>query len=361
MSHGVQPKGEKVRKFILQSIVEKQPDLVAMTAKKFALSRQGVRQHIDRLKRQGAVMVGGNRRKPRYALVPIESSQKIFLREPGLEEHHVWDSFVRPAINTLPKNILGIWNHAFTEMFNNAIDHSECEGMIVNIEKTSLSTEIRISDDGVGIFKKIRQVFELDDERHAIFELSKGKLTTDPANHSGEGIFFSSRMLDHFSILSGELYFSHNHQRLNDYLLDDGDPGPGTSVSMALNNHSSRTTKQIFDQYSGTDGEYGFNKTVIPVGLANYGADALVSRSQAKRVLARVNQFERVVFDFDGVETIGQGFADQIFRVYAREHPELEITCVHTTPEVESMIRRAKSADPEGANLNLDFGPQETS
>lgn len=86
-------------------------------------------------------------------------------------------------------------------MFNNAIDHSGGTAITVQINKTAISTEIIISDDGIGIFKKIQSEFDLLDERHAIFELSKGKLTTDPRNHSGEGIFFTSRMFDQFEIL----------------------------------------------------------------------------------------------------------------------------------------------------------------
>jgi RNA polymerase sigma-70 factor (ECF subfamily) len=38
------------------------------------------------------------------------------------------------------------------------------------------------------------------DERHAILELSKDQLTTDPARHTGDGIFFTSRMFDSFDL-----------------------------------------------------------------------------------------------------------------------------------------------------------------
>lgn len=48
----------------------------------------------------------------------------------------------------------------------------------------------------------------LDLPSHAILELSKGKFTSDPARHSGEGIFFTSRMCDKFEILSKGLFFS---------------------------------------------------------------------------------------------------------------------------------------------------------
>ena len=57
--------------------------------------------------------------------------------------------------------------------------------------------------------------------------------------------------------------------------------------------------------------------THIPLRLAEYGEDNLVSRSQAKRVLARVDRFEEVILDYSGIRAVGQAFADEIFRVFA--------------------------------------------
>ena len=93
---------------------------------------------------------------------------------------------------------------------------------------------------------------------------------------------------------------------------------------MNLSNRAQRTSKEVFDEFSSGD-DYGFTKTVVPVRLAQYGNDRLISRSQAKRVLARVELFKTVLFDFAGVETIGQAFADEVFRVFALT------TCKHGT------------------------------
>jgi STAS-like domain of unknown function (DUF4325) len=199
-----------------------------------------------------------------------------------------------------------------------------------------------IHDDGVGIFRKIQSAMNLLDERHAILELSKGKLTTDPKNHSGQGIFFSSRMFDSFSILSGGVYFGHKFNEREDWILERPEINTGTTVWMKLNNHTARSAKKIFDHYS-TDDDYGFTKTVVPVTLARYGNDQLVSRSQAKRVLARVELFKVVVFDFAEVPSIGQAFADEIFRVFAERHPEIDLVSIHASSDVKRMITRAKA------------------
>jgi hypothetical protein len=84
--------------------------------------------------------------------------------------------------------------------------------------------------------------------------------------------------------------------------------------------------------------------------LAQYGNDKLISRSQAKRVLARVELFKTVVLNFKDVPTIGQAFADEIFRVFAQQHPQIDIVPIHINSEVKRMIERAKGA-------NLDANP----
>jgi hypothetical protein len=111
---------------------------------------------------------------------------------------------------------------------------------------------------------------------------------------------------------------------------------------MTLWNNTARTPKQVFDQFSSGD-DYAFTKTVVPVQLVQYGDEKLVSRSQAKRLLARVDKFKVVVFDFAGVEEIGQAFSDEVFRVFQLQHPAIELIPLNTNADVDRMIRRAKS------------------
>ena len=196
-------------------------------------------------------------------------------------------------------------------------------------------------DAGIGIFKKIQTAMHLADERHAILELCKGKLTTDPAKHTGQGLFFTSRLLDSFDILSGSVYFSHFVGGEEDWIVERPDFQAGTTIFMKLNNHTSKTCKKIFAYYSDEE-DLGFIKTVVPVRLAQYGNENLISRSQAKRVLARVELFKVVVLNFEGVPLVGQAFTDEIFRVFANAHPEIQLVPINTTSEVKRMIESAK-------------------
>lgn len=337
----VRARGEDIRRYILEHVEKHPNDISKVTAEHFGITRQGVNKHLQKLRSENALAESGKTRNRAYKLAPLLEWSVSYKITPDLAEDLVWRETIRPVIYPLPDNVSDIWHYGFTEMLNNAIDHSGGSQIQVRIRKNAVSTEMLLMDDGIGIFKKIQTEMSLLDERHAILELSKGKLTTDPNNHTGEGIFFTSRMFDKFDILSGGVFFTHQFGDEEDWILERERFQTGTSVWMEINNHTARTTKKIFDQYSSGD-DYGFNKTVIPVKLAQYGNDKLISRSQAKRVLARVELFKIVIFSFEGVESIGQAFADEIFRVFAQRHPEIELLTMKANSEVKRMIERAK-------------------
>jgi len=341
---GVRARGERIRKFIIENVDVHPSEIAKVTAKEFDISRQAVNKHIKRLVDEHALVQKGNTRNRSYSLHPLNSWDKTYLLQDSPAEDIVWREEVAPMIGHLPDNVLDIWNYGFTEMFNNAIDHSGGSEIWVRLEMTAVATEVVISDNGVGIFKKIQLELGLLDERHAILELAKGKLTTDPDNHSGEGIFFTSRMFDDFNILSGGTYFSHKYGEQEDWVLERKRFDSGTSVWMKINNHRSRTMTKVFNKFTSEDDDFGFTKTVVPVRLAQYGDDKLVSRSQAKRLLARIEKFRTVIFDFKEVESIGQAFADEVFRVFAKRHPDIEIHSMYTNSAVKRMIHRARSS-----------------
>jgi anti-sigma regulatory factor (Ser/Thr protein kinase) len=344
----VRARGEGVRSFILANVKEHPRDIARVTAEFFGITRQAVSKHLQRLAVEGSLRESGQTRSRVYRLAPLSDWRNSYRIVPGLAEDVVWTDDVRAALGRLPDNVMLIWQHGFTEMFNNAIDHSGGTSIRVEVQKTATTAEMSVADDGVGIFRKIQAALNLLDERHAILELSKGKLTTDPKRHSGEGIFFTSRMFDSFEILSGGAYFSHERGKAHDWLLETDRAAAGTTVLMRLNNHTSRTTKKVFDAFVTGD-DFDFSKTIVPVRLALYGDDKLISRSQAKRVLARVDRFRTVVFDFRDVDSIGQAFADEIFRVFATEHAQIELIPMHANSEVKRMIARATAGSRRGA------------
>jgi len=340
----VRTRGEEIRCFLLDWVEKHPNDIARVTASHFGITRQAVNKHIQRIVAEGALTEKGQTRNRSYVLPPLVEWRKHYEKTRDLAEDLAWSNDIRSVLGNMPENVLDIWHFGFTEMFNNAMDHSEGSTISVFVRKTAATTEMMIVDNGVGIFKKIQSALSLLDERHAVFELAKGKLTTDPRQHTGEGIFFTSRVFDSFDILSGGVCFSHEFGNAEDCIMERAKPGNGSAVWLKLNNHTARTCKRVFDKFASGDDDYGFTKTVVPVRLAQYGNDKLISRSQAKRVVARVEVFKTVIFDFRGVPFIGQAFADEIFRVFAKQHPEIHVVASSASTEVQQMIQRALSA-----------------
>lgn len=340
----------EIKEFICECVFQNHSkQLSSLVAERFGISRQAAQRHIKKLVDTGVLSMTGSTKAAKYALANIIDDHKRFKLTPEITEDFPWHTFVRPHLNGLPANIVSICQYGFTEMFNNAIDHSGGSSVLVSVLRTAYHLELVVRDDGIGIFNKIKHDFNLDDERHAILELSKGKLTSDPSRHSGEGIFFTSRMFDRFVIMSGKQFFSHTIEH-DDWLLDVETPRKGTAVFMEIRLVSPRTTREIFDQYSTVD-HPGFYRTHIPVFLAQYGDENMISRSQAKRVLARVEKFTEVVLDFKGVTEIGQAFADEIFRVFSQANPGVHLTYINANESIEWMIRRAIASSSPGFHI----------
>ncbi len=336
-----QKKTEELHQFILENIEDHPNDITSFVSIKYGISRQASHRHIQKLVSDGLILAKGTTRNRVYDVKPLVNFVDSLSLE-GLEEDRVWRQRILPLMENVPSNVLQICHHGFTEMVNNAIDHSEGTSLQIRLLHTYKLIEFQISDNGIGIFNKIQREFNLDDPLHAILELSKGKLTTDPIHHSGEGIFFTSRIFDRFTILSGNLSFAHLESD-NDWLLENKEVVfLGTLVGLRINLHSKRSTQQVFDKFTADD--FSFTKTHVPVFLARYGNENLISRSQAKRLLTRFERFKEIVLDFDNVPSIGQAFADEIFRVFTSQNPNIHLMPINTNEQVQKMIAHVKNA-----------------
>lgn len=353
---------QQIREYVLSNVAAHPRDIARITALHFGISRQSVAKHLKNLVNEGLLAGSGRTTARQYQLNPIVQVVYQLDVSPRLEEDVVWREKILSLMGDANDNVIRICNYGFTEMLNNVIEHSQAATGLVGFTRYATKIEIMVHDNGIGIFNKIQMELNLNDARHALLELSKGKLTTDQAKHTGEGIFFVSRMFDEFSILSGALYFSRSNRRISlpssnspfiDFLPDsladddnwlieveDREQTQGTTVLMEINPRAKQTMQVIFDKYASEEDGYGFTRTHVPIKLARYGEEQLVSRSQAKRVLARFDRFREVLLDFKDVPSIGQAFADEIFRVYKNEHPEVKIISLSTTPEIDRMIQR---------------------
>lgn len=253
----------------------------------------------------------------------------------GLAEDQVW-SEVLPVIST-SEHARHILAYAFTEMVNNAIDHSRGHSVQVRVRQTPERTTVEIQDDGIGAFENVRSTWKLADLYQAIQEINKGKASTDPRRHTGEGIFFSSKAVDRFVLDANGLAWIVDN-RLADMTIQPGTHS-GTYVRLEVDANTARRLREVFDEYTR---DYAFVRTRPVVKLYETGIE-LISRSEAKRLGVRLDEFDSVVLDFEGVQSVGQGFVDELFGVWSAEHPEVELEPVNMTADVEFMVRRGLS------------------
>ncbi len=323
--------------YILEKISNNSKTLVYDTCASFNINKTTVYGYLNALIDDGKIKRNG---RGSYSLITKNYLYNLSRRDGDLDsDTKAFTNFMKKHISHLPANIQEIWEYSFSEMINNVMDHSECEMAIVYIRQSFLKTDVYIIDDGIGIFKKIKDYFDLPSLDDAICELFKGKLTTDSENHSGEGIFFTSKIMDEFLIVSEEKFFAINKYD-NDMIISTLSeapeaPGTGTGVFMSLSNTTHKSVREVFDAFSDVDG--GFKKTIIPI--KNVYDTSPISRSQARRICNRLSRFEEVILDFKDVEWMGQGFAHQIFVVFSRANPDIKITPVNMNEAVLKMYK----------------------
>ena len=327
---------ETIREYILEKISQKSKALARTVAETFDVNTSTVHAYINELEREEIIR---KIKRGEYELVSHDFTYLLQRSAGDLDDDtYAFDVCLREHIRDFDSNVQGIWSYTFSEMINNVMDHSEAENVQIVINQDYRITSALILDDGVGIFNKIKDYFHLDSAEDAICELFKGKLTTDTENHSGEGIFFSSKLMDRFFIVSSGKIFTTNKYD-DSRIFDLATKGQkGTCVYMELSNHSHKTAKEVFDVYANVEGS--FVKTVIP--LKNIFDSAPVSRSQAKRVCNRLERFKEVIVDFAEIGWMGQGFAHQLFVVFANSHPDILLTPINMNEDVTKMYNHVR-------------------
>jgi anti-sigma regulatory factor (Ser/Thr protein kinase) len=293
---------------------------------------------------QGLVLAGvverrGKGRSTRYRLRRIRRT--ILLA--GSEEDTVWrevaDEIVR--IRPLAPDESQSLRYAATEVINNAIDHSGGKELEIAVDfEGQGTTTVRVADDGIGVFHRVCKDFGYETAHDAIVQLEKGKLTSDPSRHSGEGLFFSSKAVSRFRLESGGVAWIVDNI-IGDSAVAPSDVTSGTRVVMQVVRGRTPQLPKVFAAY--TDPEtLRFMKTRATVKLSAFGS-SLISRSEAKRVTERLAEFESAVLDFSGVEVVGQGFCDEVFRIFASAHPEIRLEPVGMNEAVTFMVARAQA------------------
>lgn len=315
-------------------------DLSAHLAATRGVSRSTARRLLRALVDAGWLVREGRPCHPVYRPGVMREVTRSYVLA-GLDEQTPWERDFAPCFDLRP-NVREIVHHAFTELVNNSIDHSGGDRVTVSMRQNRTHLHLLVGDDGCGVFERISQAFALHDPRLALLELSKGKLTTQPGRHAGRGLYFCSRLFDVFDLHANGICYQHSLWQRRDWLSANPLHRPGTTLFMSIPLDSSRTLQEVFAAHAGHDGGMGFARTVVPLRLARFGEELLVSRAQARRVAARLEQFEEVALDFDDVPAIGHAFADELFRVFAHRHPGVVLQACNMNDSVARVVQEAR-------------------
>jgi len=317
-------------------------DVVRLTG----FSRVYIHRFFKQLADEGLILLAGKANQAHYVLT--EGRSAALVKQASLKTHRILrnrnlsEDIVLAEIKAdsgifleIPENITAILNYAFTEILNNAIEHSRSDAIDVAMMRGAQEIRFQISDSGIGIFNNLMETRNLATELEAIQDLLKGKQTTVPEAHSGEGIFFTSKAADLLSIRSSARKLVFDNLR-DDVFVRDIRPVRGTKVSFSIGMRSKRDLGAIFAKY--TDESFEFSRTTVKVKLFREGVP-YVSRSQARRIVSGLEKFSEIELDFEGLGTIGQGFADEIFRVWQLQHPDIRILPRNAGETILFMIR----------------------
>jgi len=334
---------------LILNIIKKQGKVkTAEIVSKTGLSRAYVHRFLKTLTDEGVLILMGKANQAHYILPSKKGHGKArplkvhrILANKGLAEDQVLREIKDESaiFQGVAGNVASIIDYSFTEMLNNAIEHSKSEKIDVVIMRTAIDIRFTVTDRGIGIFNNIMEKKCLDTTVEAIQDLLKGKETTAPETHSGEGIFFTSKIADFLTIKSFEkkLVFDNVGQ---DIYVKDVKSIRGTRVDFVLVLGSEKKLADLFDKY--TDESFQFSKTGVKVKLYHQDVD-YVSRSQARRILAGLEKFKTIELDFKDVKTIGQAFADEVFRIWQAQHKDVKFIIKDANENIMMMIKRAQS------------------
>lgn len=316
-------------------------------AASFGVSRQYANVVINSLLQEGQLLKVGSTAGAYYVLPEMAKGPGMFppkifrrLKNKNLAEHEILPELESqyPPIAQLPENVRSILVYAFSEMLNNAIEHSSSSDIEIELSVQNRKLQFVVNDFGVGVFRNVMHKRHLKDETEAMQDLLKGKTTTASHAHSGEGIFFTSKTADVFTLQSFGRVLVVNNKVHDVFFRKVPARKRGTRVKFTIDTRSSRHLNGVFKAYT-SDSEPDFSKTEIQVRLYTMGG-VHVSRSQARRILSGLEKFKVVVLDFDKVPMIGQAFADEIFRVFKNKHPDIDIRPINMAEGVKFMVDR---------------------
>ncbi len=310
---------------------------------RFKVGRQTAAFHLKRYVESGQIFRSGSTRGAVYSVRPFEdsldSSQLEILLVKNLKELNpalvIEEVEARlPFKKLVSHNVRSLFSYALTAVLANAVDHSEAERIWIRTRIQDGILSFSVEDKGVGVFAKVKNGFHLQDEFEAAHHLMKGKQSTTPASRQGQGLFLVSRIADRFVITSHKLKALIDNDQ-EDFMLLESRQRNGTRIDFSIRARSKQNLQKILQEYANENLE--IEQSQVRVRMLG---SQLMSRVQAQKLVAGLESFERIVFDFKKVEGIGEAFAREVFAVFQKKHPQIKLEAINANLAIQFMIAR---------------------
>ena len=328
-------------KKILRLIKRKGQFTSAELQEKFAISRAMAHKYLKKFIEDGKIEKINKTRNSYYKKTSKITNNAVYIFKFSVKQDNDENiSFQRISElsrlkRIVNKNSYEVANYIITEMINNVLDHSKSVKYKVKLSVDSYKVNCDITDFGIGVFNSIRQKFNLPSDEDAAILLMKGKTTTYSERHTGEGIFFSMKLADSYFVSSGKI--SLGHYSKENPVMKQVRLIRGTKIYFSLSRSSKKGIREVFDEFAGKEFDYKFGKTKVSMSLGK-SVKSLISRSEAKRLMAGAEKFKVVELDFKGINEIGQGFAHEIFGNFKKTHKNIELRIINANNIVKMMI-----------------------
>ena len=145
-------KRDQIKNYILDKIDAGDDDYIEKASNAYNISDKTVYRYLREMVEDGILI----KNKRQYRLSYEEFRYDIKRAEAEeLGEDLVYTQNILKHVEALKTNVRSIWDYGFTEIMNNAIDHSEADDIQILVRKYPLRISMAIIDDGIGISEKL--------------------------------------------------------------------------------------------------------------------------------------------------------------------------------------------------------------
>jgi hypothetical protein len=251
--------------------------------------------------------------------VEARALRQVVQRYPlaGLQEDLPWSRDFAPNF-ALPPDVCRMAQHAFTELLNNAIDHSGGTQVTVSMRQTPLHLQLLVSDDGCGLFERIARPSPSPTPRWPCWSSARASSPASPSATPAAACS-SPRAWPTCSTCTPTPPPSSTAAGTAQLVQEPSRSArQGTSVYLAIALDTARTLDSVLRAHSLDGDGYAFDRTVVPLQLlaAPGWRSIRARRPSAWRAAAALSP--RRDSTSPASADIGHGFADELFRVAAR-------------------------------------------